>query len=557
MCACLYLVGNGRVALWDRDEPRYAMASRWMAQSGDWVVPRIGWGQEPETPRTKKPVMTYWLQATAMRAFGPTAFSARLPSAVATTVLLGLLAWLVSKKLSRAHAFWTVLVLGTSAMLVVASKMSVTDTILLLFMTAGQVCLLALYRGARQWWVPVVMWVAIGLGGLTKGPVVLGIQLTTMIVLAAIDAFRDRQGVLRAIGWWRRTRPLMGLLILAAVCGPWLYLVQYREPTFLTQAVSHDVIERMKEGQEGHSGPPGFYLVTLFATFFPWSLLLPLTFMVAAKRMRLANVRFALAAVVGPWVLMELVQTKLVHYVLPIFPALAYLVAEAVLWCLRGRHDGLVSRVARVGVGVWGGVVIVLAFVPWAAWVLLQSHKPMPDVPVLALMVMTGIGVLMGGLAWWGFATRRPARGLLAMGLGFAALVGVAWGWFLPRAEFLRLPGRVAGELVALGATQRGDVVMTDYKEQSLAFYQGGTIDQVWENYLATRDVRDWPTWVVLTPRVLDGIPADKRDALERVQAFDGFNYATGKWVDVWVMRKKQGAPAAAETVAADRSVTK
>jgi hypothetical protein len=283
--------------------------------------------------------------------------------------------------------------------------------------------------------------------------------------------------------------------------------------------------------------------VTLFATFFPWSLLLPLTFVVAARRLRLANVRFALAAVVGPWVLMELVQTKLVHYVLPIFPALAYLVAEAVLWCLRGRHDGLVSRVARGGIGVWGVVVMGLALVPW---VVMRLHHSTVRVPTAALAAMTAVGVLMGGLAWWAFAARRPARGLVAMGVGFAAVVAVAWGWFLPNADFLRLPNRVAAELVANGATRRGDVLMTDYKEQSLAFYQGGTIDQAWENFLATHDVREWPTWVVLTPKVMEKVPAEKAAALERVGQFNGFNYATGKWVDVWVMRKK-GAEVAAQ----------
>lgn len=536
ICACLYLVGNGRVALWDRDEPRYAMASRWMATSGDSVVPRIGWGVEPETPRTKKPVMTYWWQATAMRAFGPTAFAARLPSAVATTTLLVLLAWLVSRYVSRAHAFWVVFVLGTSAMLAVASKMSVTDPILLLFVTIAQVCLLAIYRGARQWWVPAAMWTAIGLGGLTKGPVVLGIQLTTMIVLAAIDAFRDRQGIGRAVGWWRHTRPLTGLLILAVVCGPWLYLVHQREPTFLTQAVSKDVIERMKQGQEGHSGPPGYYLLTLFGTFFPWSLLLPLTFIIAARRLRLPIVRFALAAVIGPWVMMELVQTKLVHYVLPIFPPLAFLVADAILRCLRNRHDGMVSPVARVGVAAWSVAVMAVAFIPW---ILLSLHKPTPPMPIPALVAISAVALLTGALAWWSFANRHPARGLVTMGAGFAAVIFLTWGWFLPGADFIRLPNRIADDLLARGATRRGDVFMTDYKEQSLAFYQGGTIDQVWENFLATHDTAEWPTWFVLTPAIVEKLPREKQDHLERVSSFNGFNYVTGKWVDVWVMKKK------------------
>ncbi|HZZ44605.1 MAG TPA: glycosyltransferase family 39 protein [Tepidisphaeraceae bacterium] len=539
MCGGLYLVGNARVALWDRDEPRYAMASRWMAQTGDWVVPRIGWGLEPATPRTKKPVMTYWCQASVMRLVGPTVFAARLPSSLATITLLAVLSWLVTRYRSRAHAFWMVFILGTSAMLVIASKMCVTDTILLLFVTIAQFCLLAIYRGARAWWVPVVMWLAVGLGGLTKGPVILGVQLMTMLTLAVIDGFRRRAGVKDALRWWLRIRPIMGLVILLVVCGPWLYLVQHRDPTFLTQAVSHDVIERMKTGLEDHSGYPGYYLATIFGTFFPWSMLLPLAFVVAARRMRQPNVRFALAAVIGPWIMMEAVQTKLVHYVLPIFPPLAYLTAEAVLWCLRGRHDGLINRTALLGSKLWAGLVVVVACTPW---VLLRLHQPTPVVPMVALALMSGLGLAMAIGTWAGFANRRPARALLAMGVGFAAVVAVTFGCFLPKADFLRLPIRIAADLVARGATQPGEVLMTDYKEQSVAFYQGGTIDAVWENFLDTHEVSAWPEWMVLTPRIVEDLPPGKAGVLEEVSRFNGFNYATGRWVDVLVMRKRAGA---------------
>src|SRR5260221_206067 len=64
LCGALYLVGNGRVSLWDRDEPRYAQASRQMLASGDWVVPKL-----LDEPRIKKPPLIYWCQAASMAAF--------------------------------------------------------------------------------------------------------------------------------------------------------------------------------------------------------------------------------------------------------------------------------------------------------------------------------------------------------------------------------------------------------------------------------------------------------------------------------------------------------
>src|SRR5215207_7257054 len=76
--AALYLIGNGSVPLWDRDEPRYAQTSRQMLQSGDWVVPRF-----LDDVRTAKPVFIYWCQAGAMTIFEDNAFAARFPSAIA------------------------------------------------------------------------------------------------------------------------------------------------------------------------------------------------------------------------------------------------------------------------------------------------------------------------------------------------------------------------------------------------------------------------------------------------------------------------------------------
>src|SRR3954466_15783387 len=108
-CAALYLVGNGRVALWDRDEPRYAQTSRQMLQSRDWIVPKF-----LDEPREKKPVFIYWCQATAMRVFGDDAFAARLPSALSVTLTLALLATTLYRAVGPRRALLTTFIFATS-----------------------------------------------------------------------------------------------------------------------------------------------------------------------------------------------------------------------------------------------------------------------------------------------------------------------------------------------------------------------------------------------------------------------------------------------------------
>src|SRR3982751_163276 len=97
----VYLLGNDRVPLWDRDEPRNAQAARQMLLSGDWVVPRF-----LDKVRTAKPPLTAWCQAGAMAVLGQNSIAARLPSAVAMTLTLIVLAVVIGHYADRECAFW-------------------------------------------------------------------------------------------------------------------------------------------------------------------------------------------------------------------------------------------------------------------------------------------------------------------------------------------------------------------------------------------------------------------------------------------------------------------
>src|SRR5205823_13070965 len=134
---------------------------------------------------------------------------------------------------------------------------------------------------------------------------------------------------------------ILSIVIITAVVGPWMILVEHRVPGFIRASTMHDVLKRVTEPLEQHKGPPGYYLLVVWGIYFPWSVLLPLTFVIAWRHRDDPRIRFALGAVIGPWLMFELVRTKLPHYLLPIFPALAYLMADAIVRCLRGEHKDL------------------------------------------------------------------------------------------------------------------------------------------------------------------------------------------------------------------------
>ncbi len=531
--AALYLVGNDSVGLWDRDEPRYAQTSKQMLEREppDWVVPRL-----LDKVRTAKPIFIYWAQAAAMWATGSTGeFAARLPSVVAMLITLTILAVAIGRAIGWQRALWTVFTLSTAGLVIAAAKMCITDSVLLLWITIAQLALFAVYQGNRSWSVTIILWIATGLAILTKGPVVLGVQITTIIVLAGLDVGREwKSGTAwkNAIRWWWATRPIVGIFIAAAVAGPWIYLLHQREPTFIPTALKHDVLARSAKPLEGHSGPPGYYLLTIWATFFPWSVMLPAAIPWAFRNRRLAPLRFSLAAVIGPWLMMEIVKTKLAHYVLPAFPFLAFITADMLVRAIRGQIPDLRKTATVVVMGIWTVIVMGLAFVPWLAG---REF----EVPRLGATLFSIFGVIYAVVVFVLWARRKVAAASAAMGVGMIAVISILYGFYFPQADFLWMPQRIASVLHEYGATTPGEVVMLDYDEDSLPYYQGGIIRAKGENYFSTEAQENWARWVVMTDQLWGKLPERVKARYEKVAEVRGLNYAKRSTIqNVMIVRR-------------------
>lgn len=504
-----YLLGNGSVTLLDRDEPRYAQTSRQMLQSGDWVVPRF-----LDTVRTAKPVLIYWCQATAMAVFGDNAFAARFPSAVAmvgTLAVLGLCVW---REAGARRGIWTAFILATSALTLGAAKMCLTDSVLLLWTIIGQCCIYRLWRQGISPLPVLMLGLSIGLSGLTKGPVSLGVHLMTIAALALlswkkITPTAVRMDTPRPRNFMPGNVALAISVVTAVVCAvtlPWIYLIEMRAPGFLTQAIGHDVVQRIQTGHEGHSHPPGFYSLVVWATWFPWSLLLPAALVTGWKFRHLPLTRFALAAWIGPWVMFELISGKLPHYVLPTYPALAYLTADMLIRAARGTIPDLSQRPFKVFVWIGALGVAVLGSAPWVMIVIAQQYDARSMLAATCFAVISVVGA--ASVARY-FNAGRVMSAARMMGVSAAAALVTFWAAFLPLYQPLRLSQRVADAITdAGGYAQVG--YMIDYKEPSLAFHAGGgLVEQTQSDYLQTTPPDRWPIWIVLTERVWRTVPAD------------------------------------------------
>ncbi|MDB5321194.1 MAG: glucosyltransferase [Phycisphaerales bacterium] len=557
-CGALYLVGNGRVSLWDRDEPRYAQASRQMLASGDWVVPKL-----LDEPRIKKPPLIYWCQAASMAAFNRIApddsltieqrmqrdaAAARLPSSIAIVLTLILIAVVLVRIAGKEQAFWTVLIFGTSGLVVMSAKMCLTDAVLLLFVTASQFCLYAMYRRRATWPVVVAFAISTGLGLLTKGPVVLGVNAMTLIVLgllALVDRRAARSTTTPRVAWANLfarglshlPKILIAIAIIAAICAPWIVFMQHRIPGGLGKVFDREILDRMTQPLEQHKGPPGYYLLFFLISFFPWCLFLPTAIKIAWQNRRDPLLRFSFAAVVGPWLMFECIQTKLPHYVLPCFPFLAIMTAHALVLAARGEQRDWQTRRWLIAVGAFSLILIALGLGPWAA----LPEFGFENLPFRSMTVVSIVAAFFAIMIFTLFARSRIFAAAYTMAAAMFVLLTLLFTLYLPNAQFLHLSERLGAYLQSAGATTKGDVYMIDYKEDSLPFYQGGTIrPQPKNTFLAVEPPEKWPTFLVITREIWNNTPETAKARLQVLQTFRGWAYAAkGRVAEVMVVKKK------------------
>ena len=196
---------------------------------------------------------------------------------------------------------------------------------------------------ARGWGVPAVFWTAIAAGILVKGPLILLPVLTAAVWVSAKD---------RSLSWLRALRPLPGLAWMLALTLPWFVAIMIRtEGAFLTASLGGDLAEKIAATGE-HSGiPPGFYLLAVWATLWPWTLLLPLAVVTGWAMRKAPEGAFLLGWIVPTWLVFEAVSTKLIHYTLPTYPALLLLAAVPLVRLIDGeaRFRGWAAHIGATG----------------------------------------------------------------------------------------------------------------------------------------------------------------------------------------------------------------
>lgn len=533
MCLALFLPGLAGLPPLDRDESRFAQATKQMMETGDYVVPYF-----QDVPRSKKPIGIYWLQTLSVKLLStPEAreiWAYRLPSALGGLAAVLLTFALGARLFDRRIALASASILACSLLLIVESHLAQVDAVLaatiVLSMYGLALATTQAGPGAERpedalgGTLPsLCFWGGLGLSIMVKGPIGPAVVGMAALVISILD--RDAR-------WLLKTKPLIGVPLLIAIVAPWpiaLYLSGAGD--FIAKSANEDLIPKLLSAQESHGAPPGTYALSLIAAYWPMSLLVLPGFVLAWAERRDRAIRFCLAWVVPAWIMFELVPTKLPHYVLPAYPALALLAGVFAVKGLR-RPGFWGTAILRTHIILWSALSLAVAGGLIYGSDLFGDGRTIHYV-ALALAAITIAGTGLAASYLWRRETEAAFIALATLMLIFVPVLTLHIG---PHLDRIWLTREVVANLPA--SEERAALASVGYNEPSLVF-MAGTNTKLTGPEEAARHLRDSKNgYALISNEFKDAFLKAASDiGLKPVEirAIEGQNYSNGKDVTLYI----------------------
>lgn len=527
LCLVLYIPGLTTLPPVDRDEARFAQATRQMLESKDFIRIRF-----QDKPRHKKPIGIYWLQAAAVAVTGTKnanhIWPYRIPSVLGALVAV-LLTFALGKNLfDRTTALLGAVFTASSILMVVEAHQATTDAVLLATVVAAQGSLGTLYVRARSGetvglGVPLIFWTAQGIGILIKGPIVPLVSLLTILAILTAD---------RSVSYLQGLRLKLGIPLAVVIVLPWVIAItRATQGAFFSDAIRSDLLPKLISGHESHGFPPGYYLMLIPLTFWPGSLFLLPALRQALKARSQIGERFCLAWIIPGWLVFELIPTKLPHYVLPIFPALSLVTARLILNSTTNNLNMSRSPLVRVGFVLWILVSLVLTTAIVALPVYIEGRFDMLTLwPVCAAVLILILPALKGFRG-------RFAEAAFAAVLMEALILAPTLHIILPNTDGLWLSRSVARAVERYSQSASGlppVIAAAGYHEPSLVFLCGTETKLVGAHEAALHLRQSTNGLALVRDKVNDVFQealSGFNESVHLLEKIHGFNYTKGKWI--------------------------
>lgn len=459
LCVGFFTPGIVTMPPTDRDESSFAQASKQMIESGDYIDIRL-----QEAPRYKKPIGIYWLQSAAVRLLDPhhldEIWAYRVPSFIGATVAVLMTAALGALLFNPATGLLAAMMMTGCVLLNVEARLAKTDAALLACIMVAMYGMARAYlRQIEGWRMPLIFWTAFAGGVLIKGPIILLPILGLLLWIKISD---------KNVSWFRSLRPALGLLYALLLIAPWFIAIAAQSHgAFFHQSAGNDMLAKLWQGQNRGMMPPGMHLMALPLVFFPFALFAVFAAPDAWKSRAEPSVKFCLGWIIPMWIVFELSLTKLPHYVLPAYPAIALLAAKFLL-------DGFptvanttrrlpIALIIAFWIAVGIGFAFVFSTIPGFAdgkWELLQ-------------IAAGGILILAQGAALL-LLPKQKIGSVIVLTLGGLIFMSVTFGYMIPGLQHMWMSREIVEAVEPLKPCPQSQIVSVGYHEPSLVFL-GGT----------------------------------------------------------------------------------
>jgi len=546
LCAVIYFTNLGGTHLWDEDEAHFGSTVTEMMQRNNYVVPYFN-GEIS----LHKPAFMYWVMIAGVQIFGNTEFALRFGSAIFSigTVLL---TYHTGRMLFSPRAgFWSAAALATCLQFMLISRAAVADPELLFFCTLPIVIFVAArYRDRESTSETVrsaatgktgISWVrwamiygSMGLACLVKGPV--GVVLPTAVLglfllfehadlLARQRMTGELHGLKRFMVWlkdvfWPTTilrttwamRPLTALLMVGIIAAPWYIAVglqtdgEWLRGFFLVHNVG-----RFSSTFESHDGGPLYYLVAICVGIFPWCIFNYQGLRLMVERLghddHLRRAYLLLIAWITVWIaVFSISGTKLPHYVLPAYPAVAMFFGVFIdRWLSRdAEFSRACQRTSWISLIVVGIVFLV------GSRVFLDSVLPDES----HLMLIGLIPLIGGAIGWWADEVDRRQTASITVLVTAAAFTLALFAWAGPQVDRYQTSPQIARWVRDHAGTGQPQLRTFGYFDESLVYYTQQPVKRLDNREQVSEFFKGEPQGLLITTsqamlKIRAGLPAD------------------------------------------------
>lgn len=518
ICFLIFLTGIFEIPILDRDEARFATASKTMLLENEFIDIKMY-----DEPRYKKPVGIYWLQVASNFIFGDTPYDNitlyRLPSIFSIFLAFIFIFFRLRKIFDNEISFLTIFFLMFSLLTLSEMLQAKTDGALFLTIILCNLMIYSLIENHQiNYKEKLIFWSALAIGVLIKGPIIFIFTILPLIIFSVIK----RKNFLKEIF------SFSGLILFLILTLPWFIIITIKSNgAFWYESVGHDLLGKVSSGQESHGFPPGYYLITTLILFWPGSILI-YPFIKKNLKQNFIRIRkndltfFLLISFAVPYIIFELVSTKLPHYIYPSYLPLSILLSK---FLLDENLEGISKRSLYFFTLIFPLTVVFLIY-----FVIAEYSEITITLAIILIFFILQIPFLIGAANIKRFKNKLINFSVFQISFYLTLVFYVN-----NHVQDLWMAKRI-NSIIESNKKNYDKIYNYGFGEPSLVFLTSHKSKKISPNLLNSINLKKERIMFIINDEFSDLITSsEKYSDFKMLNKFDGFNYSKGKTVTIKV----------------------